>query len=205
MRIAILVEGNTEEKVFLPALKRYVEKHLAGRMPVLSSRNYRGRIPKGQDLREDVEYLLNDRVNPADAVIALTDVYTGTHPPEFEDAEDAKKKMRSWVGDESRFYPHAAQYEIEAWLLPFWNRLQQLSGGNLAPPGANPELVNHDRPPSERIKELFRQGKKADYVKQRTAATILRDADLDVTIKMCGELKALINTILSLCGGDLLP
>jgi hypothetical protein len=53
-------------------------------------------------------------------VIALTDVYTGTQPHEFQNAEDAKKKMRQWVGDEPRFHPHAAQYDFEAWLLLYF-------------------------------------------------------------------------------------
>jgi hypothetical protein len=53
----------------------------------------------------------------ADAVITLTDVYTGAN--EFKDAADAKDKMRQWVGVNDKFYPHAAQHDFEAWLLPF--------------------------------------------------------------------------------------
>ena len=59
-------------------------------------------------------------------MIALTDVYTGNR--DFQDAEDAKEKMREWVGENPRFFPHAAQFEFEAWLLPFWTTIQRLAG-----------------------------------------------------------------------------
>lgn len=45
-------------------------------MPSLTVRPYDGRIPKGEKLRRVVEDLLTKRPAPADAVIALTDVYT---------------------------------------------------------------------------------------------------------------------------------
>jgi hypothetical protein len=51
-----------------------------------------GHIPTGDKLKRVVENLLNNKKQPADAVIALTDVYTGSTPPEFPTAEDAKKK-----------------------------------------------------------------------------------------------------------------
>lgn len=176
-------------------------------MPRLDMVSYHHRIPKGDNLRRDVERLLGGR-NPADAVIALTDVYTGPPPPppDFSYASDARKKMREWVGQEPRFHPHAAQYEFEAWLLPYWSDLQRLAGHNAAAPGSNPEKVNHNNPPSKRIEELFRRGtRRESYSKTRDAARILRDADLSVAVGKCAELKALVNTILSLCGGETIP
>ena len=93
-------------------------------MPKLDFVPQDGRLPKERRLKKLVELLLNTN----DAVIALTDVYTGSNPHDFEDAGDAKEKMRGWVGPECRFYPHAAQYEFEAWLLPYWSRIQKLAG-----------------------------------------------------------------------------
>jgi hypothetical protein len=83
---------------------------------------YNGRIPKEDKLRRVVENLLQG-VQPAEAVIALTDIYTGTR--DFEDAADAKSKMRQWVGPNPLFHPHAAQYDFEAWLLPYWTDIQK--------------------------------------------------------------------------------
>ena len=128
-RIAILLEGPTE-LAFKPTLLRFLERELAGRMPRLDFLPERGRISKGARLKQKVKLLLNSN----DAVIALTDVYTGSTPRDFKDAADAKAKMRKWVGVEPRFHPHAAQYEFEAWLFPYWSRIQTLSGSERAPP-----------------------------------------------------------------------
>jgi hypothetical protein len=203
MRIALMVEGQTE-KVFLPHLRAFLEAHLAGRMPKLISQCYDGRIPKGGKLKGAVRLLLQDRSRPADAVIALTDVYTGTR--DFTDAADAKAKMRAWVGDEPRFFPHAAQHDFEAWLLPYWPAIKQLSGSSRPAIQGPPEQVNHDQPPAHRLKEIFRLSNKGrHYVKTRDAARILRDQDLRVAIQACPELKAMVNTILAQCGGEIIP
>ena len=203
MKIAIIVEGKTET-AFMPHLRKYLERHMAGEMPKLDPLPYHGRIPKGDKLRRVVEGLLKERP-PADHIIALTDVYTGSNPPDFKDAEDAKAKMRQWVDGESRFHPHAAQYDFEAWLLPFWSDIQRLAGHNKAAPSGNPENVNHSNPPAHRIREIFNLGKRYSYVKPRLAGRILRDNNLAVAISQCQELKAFINTILEICGKPSIP
>jgi len=105
---------------FKAHLRNFLETKLAGKMPKLDMYLYDGRIPKEDKLARVVRSLLTIEKPPVDAVIALTDVYTGTN--DFVDAADAKAKMRNWVGQEKRFYPHAAQYDFEAWLLPYWER-----------------------------------------------------------------------------------
>jgi Domain of unknown function (DUF4276) len=75
-----------------------------------------------------------------DAVIALTDVYTGTN--DFQDGADAKAKMREWVGNNPNFYPHVAQYDFEAWLLPYWSRIKDLAKSNKSSPAGLPEKVS---------------------------------------------------------------
>lgn len=167
-------------------------------MPNLDFFPCNGRVYKGEKLRRAVENLLQKR--PAsDAVIALTDVYTGTN--DFADAADAKKKMQTWVGHNNRFYPHAAQHDFEAWLLPFWSDIQKIAGHKQAPPHGSPEAVNHNKPPSFHIREIFRIGTcRDDYSKVRDAARILRGKDLTVAAQQCPELKAFLNTILALSG-----
>ena len=194
-----MVEGATE-KAFLPTLRRFLAPRLSGRMPRIDPFCYDGRIPKEARLKDEVSRLLCGR-NPADAVIALTDVCTGN--PDFSSAADAKNKMREWVGEEPRFYPHVALYDFEAWLLPYWEVIQKLAGSNRKPPSANPEQVNHDSPPSFRIKEAFLTGSKGkSYSKTRDGRAILRDQDLDRALSRCSELKSLVNTILRLSGGE---
>ena len=87
MKIAVLVEGKTEV-AFMPTLRNFLNPRLE-QMPRLKPILYNGRIPTGDKLKRQVEYLLDNY----DAVIALTDVYTGT--PDFTDASDAKTKMKA--------------------------------------------------------------------------------------------------------------
>jgi hypothetical protein len=198
MKISIIIEGKTE-KVFMPYLRKYLTAHLQGNMPRLDSLPYDGRIPIDNKLKKIVTTLLSGK-NAADHVIALTDVYTGNVPPDFQDAADAKAKMREWVGKEPRFHPHAAQYDFEAWLLPYWPTIQRLANHNKKPPTGHPETVNHNKPPAYRIKEIFEIGRCRDsYIKPRDAGRILRENDLSVAIAQCSELKAFVNTILSIC------
>ena len=202
MRIAILVEGKTE-KAFIPHLRNFLELRLPGRMPKLDCVPFDGRLPTGDKMKRVVDRLLSDRKHPADIVIALTDVYTGTTPPDFADAANAKRKMRQWVGDDDRFRPHAAQHDFEAWLLPYWSEIRKLAGSNRAVPAGAPETVNHNNPPAHLIREVFRTGsKKKTYIKPRDAGRILRNKDLTISAQACPELKTFLNTILSVCEGD---
>jgi hypothetical protein len=202
VKITILVEGETE-RAFMPHLRAFLTPRLQGRMPRLDAFLYHGRIPKEDKLKRVVENALRNGKPPADAVIALTDVYTGTQ--DFRDAADAKNKMRNWVGPNQRFYPHAAQYDFEAWLLPFWDDIRNLAGHNKAAPSGSPESVNHQHPPSARIREIFRTGTCGkDYVKPRDAGRLLQGKDLAIAAASCPELKAFVNSILQLCGGQCL-
>lgn len=185
----------------MPHLREFLKSRLAGQMPNLDPFLYDGRIPKEGKLRRTVEALLHNRPAPSDAVIALTDVYTGTN--DFVDAADAKRKMRTWVGQNDKFHPHAAQYDFEAWLLPFWSDIQALAGHNRGAPSGRPEAVNNNKPPSYHIHEIFRIGScRDDYIKPRDANRILRGKDLTLAANQCPELKAFLNTILTLSGGE---
>jgi hypothetical protein len=166
-------------------------------MPKLDFAPQDGRLAKGDKLKRQVELLLKTN----DAVIALTDVYTGTHPPDFVSADDAKAKMSAWVGPDPRFHPHVAQYEFEAWLLPYWPTIQTLARSNRTVPALNPESVNHQKPPSKHLEDVFRTGQsKRSYEKTRDAVKILRNQDLAISAAACPELKAFLNTILTLSG-----
>ena len=197
MRIAILVEGQTE-KVFLPFVRQFLNNRHQGPLPKLRSIKYDGRIPKEEKLKRCVENLLRDG---DDYVIALTDVYTGTD--DFKDAADAKQKMKDWAGNNNRFHPHAAQHDFEAWLLPYWDDIKKIAKHNKNAPSGQPESVNHNNPPSWHLKELFRVGAGTrDYIKTRDAKKILEGKDLRIAADACPELKSFLNTILTLCGSS---
>ena len=200
MKIAILMEGETE-RVFLSHLREFLRPRLLGKMPRLISNKYDGRIPKEEKLKRVVEALLRGRDPDADHVIALTDVYTGSN--DFQNAEDAKQKMRSWVGPNEHFHTHVAQYDFEAWLLPYWPAIQELARHNRTAPAGRPESINHNHPPSHHIKAIFRTGKgPRHYTKTRDAGRILQGKDLSVAAAACPELRAFLNTILTLSNSD---
>lgn len=201
MKITILVEGRTEQ-TFRPHLIAFLRPRLAGSMPRLDMFPYNGRIPMGENLRRKVETLLSGR-QPSDAVIGLTDVYTGTN--DFVNAADAKTKMRQWVNNNPAFHPHVAQHDFEAWLLPYWSDIQRIAGHSRKAPQGLPEAVNHNRPPSYHIREIFEIGNCRDsYSKPRDANRILRNNDLAVAAAQCPELKSFLNTIIMLSGGQAL-
>ena len=196
--IAVIVEGATE-RALKPALMALLRRQSPTSLPSLSFYPSNGRIPKRDPLKREVMRLLAIH----DHVVALTDVYTGTEPREFTTGLDARSAMRAWVGNEPRFHPHAAQHEFEAWLLPYWSRIQRLAGSNRQRSSQQPETVNHDRPPSKLLREVFRTGSKgADFQKILHASAILRDQDLTIAAHACPELKSLLNTILTLSGGE---
>ncbi len=198
MNISIIVEGKTE-KAFFPFLRNFLVGQLAGTMPNLNPVVYNGRVPKAEKLQRVVRALISGR-KPADAVIALTDVYTGTN--DFTDAQDAKQKMLAWAGGLPNFYPHVALHDFEAWLVPYWTRILELARYHQQPPGA-PESINHNRPPSKIIAEVFERGECRDsYSKERDARRILTGQNLGASISACSELKAFVNRILVLSGGQ---
>ena len=42
---------------------------------------------------------------------------------------------------------------FEVWLLVYWDTIQILTGHNMSLPGANPENVDYDKPPSYWVNE----------------------------------------------------
>lgn len=202
MNIVILVEGETEEAL-LPVLRKFINDRLAHgtKRPRLQINCYDGRVPTGDRLRKIVERELSLE---ADAVIALTDVYTGS--PEFQNAADAKQKMLEWTRHNKHFYPHTALHDFEAWLLPYWDEIKKLSGTSRSAPAISPEGVNHNKPPAQLLAEVFRSGtRRKSYSKVRDAARILKGKDLTIAANACPELKHFLNRILGLCGGQLIP
>jgi len=143
--------------------------------------------------------------NDVVGIVTVTDVY-----PKFRGAADAKTALRRHVGNsagEKAFRAHAAQYELEAWLLPFWDEIARSLGRTAERakrPAGKPEEVNSQRPPSKHLEELFnRAGRKYDKV--RYASQWLTAGRLEAAATHCPELKDFLNSILELAGAELLP
>jgi len=197
--IVLLVEGNTETAL-KDKLKAFLdERARADRKPRVALRTKDIMTLNQAKLRHRVRLELRDP--KVTAVVGLIDVY-----PRFTSASDAKRFLQDAVGDEPRFYAHVAQYDVEAWLLPYWDFICRRLGIQRARPGADPEQVNLERPPSRRLDELYRVAKPPrKYVKPIEMATILRSQDLTVAADQCPELKSLLNTLLNVVELTLLP
>lgn len=190
MTIVLLVEGSTEKTV-TDKLKEYLDQQaeLGGR-PRVALRAAKIKSTQLHALGQQIRLQLQTQ-NTTD-VVGLIDVF-----PRFTDALAAKTFLRGaaeHAGVKQHFYPHAAQYDVEAWLLPYWDDICRRIGVKQGPPGGNPEMVDSVRPPSYRLKELYQRAGRR-YVKTIEMPAILKGKDLSIAADACAELKSLLNTL----------
>jgi hypothetical protein len=197
LTIVLLVEGDTER-----ALAQHLTAFLRTRAQAegkaqlrLQTRRDVGRSKGSFQKRVQLE-LANAEVT---GVVALIDVY-----PAYSDAAEAKTALLEKAGRLPRFYAHAAQHEVKAWLLPYWDNICQHIGIQRQPPGGAPEDVNRTRPPSHHLSDLYRLAKRK-YKKTTEMYAILTGKDLTIAANRCPEFKAFLNTLLMLNGLSQLP
>jgi hypothetical protein len=116
LTIVLLVEGSTE-KTLTDQLKEYLDQRatLVGR-PRVALRAVKIKSTEPHALGQQIRLQLQTQ-NTTD-VVGLMDVF-----PHFTDALAVKTFLRGvaeCAGVTQHFYPHAAQYDVEAWLLPYW-------------------------------------------------------------------------------------
>lgn len=192
MRIVLIVEGDTEI-----ALKQHLKRFLDDRAREQNKPRVRLQTRSEMTLNED---RLRDRIRrelqgkDVAGVVGLIDVF-----PKFESAAAARAYLERAAGNLSGFYAHAAQFDVEAWLLPYWEDICRRIGVTRQAPGSNPEHVDHGNPPAYRLRALYQLARpKRKYVKATEMYAILRGKDLRDAAVHCAELKALLNTLLAL-------
>lgn len=197
-RVIILVEGKTE-RALKEALHRTLDprcKDAGVARPGIETRRWDSfRDPK--KVQTQVHRFLD--TEGVLCVVGLVDVR-----PYFPSPDEAKLFLRKAAGSTSRFHPHVAHHDFEAWLLPYWDDICRRLGVQRRRPGANPEEVNDQKPPSQHLEELYRLARRS-YQKPQDAHTILADQDLALAARECPELKALLNTLLHCCGLEPVP
>jgi len=192
MKIILLVEGDTEAaladhlQLFLQQRARLEAKSA----PRLETRQNVG------DVRSKLGRLVELEVrNPeVGAVVGLVDVF-----PKYKDAMDAKQQLLTAAKNHPKFFAHAAQYDVEAWLLPYWEDICQRLKLKRRPPSGTPETVNGMKPPAYHLQELYRltKPKPREYRKVLEMKAILKGKDLLIAAHQCIELKAFLNTLLT--------
>lgn len=199
--VVVLCEGKTEAAI-RNGLREVVQRHcvgdqqssiktiaLGGTLFCEKTRRYVGQYAKQPDVK---------------GIVALTDVY-----PEFSNADDARRALTEHVGDKAgrvKFRAHAAKFEIEAWLLPFWDEIATSIGSALKGPKAPPENVNELKPPSVWLHELFRKTpkRKGRFEKAAHGPKWLTADRLEKAATFCPELKAFLNSLIELAGGEVI-
>lgn len=198
MTIFLLVEGETE-RALTRKIKEFLDKRAeAHGQPKSALKSRKIKSIKPVPLGKQIELQL--RTSGVTAVVALLDVY-----PDFKHANEAKRFLLNAARSADSFYAHAAQYDVEAWLLPFWDDICKRIGVKQKSPGHNPEQVNRTKPPSYHLKELYKRAKPPrKYSKTLEMPAILKNKDLAKSADACPELKKLLNTLLKLSNLPLL-
>lgn len=191
MKIVVICEDRTEAAL-KEGLREYVQARAIGKRCGIKILQLEGHIFQ-KKLQTTVKLSV---ANPdVSGVVVLTDVY-----PKFKNAADAKSKLSRKVQDAcppGKFRAHAAQFELEAWLLPFWDKIAKKLKVNAQAPGAKPEQVNNEKPPSKHFEELFRRSpKKCSFQKAIEARTWLTAKNLEIASQTCPELKSFLDSLL---------
>ena len=195
MRIVLLCEG-TSELALKGALKTFLDEWCEQR-GLKRVKIAIKPFEHSPNCKEIQRHLARHGQDPEVAgVIALTDVY-----PNFPNAGKAKDFLTGCAKDspyKDIFVAHAAQYEFEAWLLPFWRDICGRLKVSAKEPGANYEQVDDQKPPSHHLKELYsRAWRKYDKVAEATM--ILKRHPIEKAAESCPELQALLETLRKLC------
>ena len=201
--IVLLVEGKTENAM-KSILKQFLDMRCeaAGRPKVrLSTRPLDSRLLKEKVVKDQVT--MNLKRASVVGVVALIDVVCSGRDRQFDSAEAAIQFLSNMAPGEERYRAHAAQYDFEAWLLPYWDAITAKLRVKKQSPGSNPETVNHNHPPSWHLRDLYRKAK-LDYNKPRDALAILTGKDLLVSADKCRQFKSFLNSLLYLAGCDML-
>jgi hypothetical protein len=189
-KIILLGEGETEKKLG-QVLKNFIDQQISvGNFVGLQSR------PIARTLDRLKFQIKTELKNPeVIGVIALLDVY-----PDFTSAKEVKTYLQK-ASNDPRYFPHAAPYEVEAWLLPYWDKIcTRLKQPKLQSLGRYPEKVNGENPPSHRLDALYQKHLRQRYNKPVELQAILSGVDLSKAASQCPELKALLNTLCKLAG-----
>jgi len=191
-----LVEGETEK--FLPDfLTRWVRPRTTKPIAIKPV-NFRGVGNYMTDFAKRSRLLLAQP--DVIAVVGLIDFYgsglqypDGTIHQQYTWAKDILEKQVN----KPRFRQHFAVHETEAWLLSDPNIFPREVALRL-PKTTVPETVNTRRPPSRRIRDLYRLRLNRTYNKPLEGSSLFGKLDPELAYEQCPHLKLLLDDFLVL-------
>lgn len=196
MRVVVLCEGKTEAAL-RDGLRQYVNSRSGEAKIRVDTRPLHGTT-----IRKKIERIVDLHLANPDTlgVIVLSDVY-----PDFPDASSAKSAILGMVSpaakQSEKFRPHVAKFDVEAWLIPFWDDICKSLGVDPKKPGAKPEEINGQNPPSMRLKDLYRKAKTC-YEKPIDAKKWLTAERIAIAAESCPELMLFLNSLLEFAGSS---
>jgi hypothetical protein len=195
-KVIILAEGRTEKAIQKKLIDFITERCGNGRKAEIEIK------PVGHNISEGINHRVQNHLKDSEvkAVIILTDLY-----PDYRSTKEAQETIGGWVKNDKRCFVHVAKHEFESWLLCDWAAVLKRAGvARKQPWGANPETINRNKPPSKRLQELFREGKR-QFKKTLDGVFLFERLDLNIVAAKCPEFKQFINRLLQLSGARQLP
>ncbi len=196
MKLILYVEGETER--YLPQFfERWLNARLQPRIGIKTV-NLGGAPNYLKDIASRVKLAL--RGNEIVAVFGLIDLYgSGLDYPDGTIEEKygwARHKLEAEVAH-PLFRHQFAVHETEAWLLSDLQVFPRAVVGDL-PKTNQPETINFQSPPSQRLRDLYWRKLHKKYKKPLEGSSLFRKLDPEVAYSRCPHLKLLLDDILAL-------
>lgn len=196
MKIVVICEGKTERSL-RHGLREFVRRSARGEKGV----GIKLEKLDGPTIRKKLARVVERSLEAPGVlgVIALTDMPKGI--TSAADAKNALYRLAAQSKDEQRFRAHVAKFELEAWMMPFWDDIAKSLGIRAKKPGANPEDINGERPPSAHLSDLYRRAK-SKYQKVLHASKWLTAENIEKAAKQCPELELFLNSLKDLASAN---
>lgn len=200
-RIVILCEGDTEEIAINHFVRRQWE--VAGLSEIgLDPINLDGKLENVAKYAR--RYLQDPNII---AVFTLVDLY-GMGRVQHKLDDDLVQKaqnVKAWFSEKledlpaemsHRFHPHVAVHEIEAWLLADGQCLAKRLKSKAIKPDPHAETRNFEKPPSQRLKNLFKKHGRSNYYKLKDGTPLFKDVNFDAVYASCLYFKAFYDDLI---------
>lgn len=195
-RVIVLCEGETEEIALREFVRRQWNSEGLG-LVGLETRNLHGHLTKAGLFAKG--YLDDPTVLAVFTLIDLQGMTLVEHAPN-DDVQTKVMRVQDWLHDEVQhprsqdFHPHVAVHETEAWILAEGSALARRLRCTTIHPDPQAELKNFQRPPSERINDLFRQHRhgqaKRGYQKIEDGTPLFKALPFEPVYSSCPYFRA---------------
>jgi hypothetical protein len=209
MKFLVFVEGETEKRVVPELLRRWLGAQDLNQNVGVHPVAFRGNADYVREAPKKASVRLDGR--DGKEIIAILGLLDALRLPEgygqghsvSEQCNFAKSRIEGQVEKEvgtGRFHQFFAVHEIEAWLLSSPSVFPKAVAERLGSQRLqnNPESVNSDKPPAERISDAYRAALRRGYKKTTDGPELFKKLDPATVSAKCPHLDALFVKMLEL-------